>query len=367
MEQTFLEVGSSSPSQYGSFAIKNAQFIFNIFKPSNYSFKDTNQRFPTSLCHSKLGWGPFDDDFAFTPCFIDGIVLIFPSFFLLIFGSIQIHLLSKRSLPSPRLNWHIILKIFLVILQIAFLISLTLINYRVLASPLYDISFLSPLCSALCLFVGLALHWVERSLFVPSGALLFYWLFEIIATFIKTYHVALNVKTLSSPIFILNAFLFTNSVFLFLLEWIIPKIWASDPAYESIFHKSPLESADIFSRITFSWMAPLMKRGYEVFLTAEDLPQLPTESSTRYTSSVFAKHWQQQLLANKYPSLVTALVKSFGFEYFIGGCFKFIQDVLAFTQPQLLRLLIQFVNDYSLGKPGANITKGLVISRKYKK
>lgn len=315
------------------------------------------------LCHNKLGWGPFDSTFSLTPCFIEGVVLNLPNLFLWVFGSVQIYLLSKRSLASPPLNWHISSKIALVSLQIAFFLSLAFVKSRTLENPTIDIAFWSPLLSAATLLVAWTLHWVERSLFVPSGALLFYWLFEIAVTSIKTYHLLLSSKSHHSSLFVLNIFIWVNSIFIFFLEWLVPKIWASDPAFQSVFNKSPLDSADIFSRITFSWMTPLMKRGYDVFLTADDLPELPTESSTAYTSTVFAKNWQQQLSANRHPSLVIALVKSFGSEYFIGGCFKFLQDVLAFTQPQLLRLLIRFVNDYSKGKPDATVTKGLSISR----
>lgn len=51
------------------------------------------------------------------------------------------------------------------------------------------------------------------------------------------------------------------------------------------------------------------------------------------------------------PSLVIALLKSFGGPFILASMFKFIQDALAFAQPQLLKRLLMFVNTYSTDSP----------------
>lgn len=147
-----------------------------------------------------------------------------------------------------------------------------------------------------------------------------------------------------------------------IFEWIVPKFRGYETDLDGISRQSPLENADVFSKMTFSWMSPLMSRGYTTFLTAEDLPELTEENSTKYSSELFAKYWQQQLSSKKNPSLTWALLKSFGSQFFAGSFFKMIQDLLAFTQPQLLRLLIRFVNDYSKKKEDATLSRGFTIA-----
>lgn len=320
--------------------------------------------FLTSLCHDSQGWGPVNNTFTLTPCFIEGVLSNIPNLLLLTFGSYQLYSLSLIRPHNCPLDWHIITKLSLVSVQIAFFIALAFISAFSNKNSFFDIFFWSPIVSALSLSVAFSLHYVEhfRSL-IPTGTLLFYWLFQILLGLLKVYHLAESINNIASPAFILNVLICFNSAFIFLFEWAIPK---TSTSYQYLFNtnleKSPLESADIFSRITFSWMTPLMKRGYETYLTADDLPDLPNENSTSYTANSFAKHWQQQLSSKKHPSLTVALVKSFGPQFFVGGVFKIVQDILAFTQPQLLRLLITFVNDYSKKKQDATLTKGFSIA-----
>ena len=63
----------------------------------------------TSLCQTS--WGPFDDDFQLTSCFIDGVLYGSINLFLLIFGSYQVYSLSKNPLLSSSIDWHFWLKL----------------------------------------------------------------------------------------------------------------------------------------------------------------------------------------------------------------------------------------------------------------
>lgn len=191
--------------------------------------------------------------------------------------------------------------------------------------------------------------------------MLFYWLFSILINGFKLY--SLTYAPTDRAGLIVHAFLFVNSIFVFILEWLISKAKSSyESLAESDNERNPIEKADIFSLITFSWMSPMMKLGYNTFLTEDDLPQLPKSASTSIATTTFNKHWQHQLSAKKNPSLTIAMTKAFGGQFIVGGLFKSFQDILAFTQPQLLRLLIRFVNDYSDGKPSAKLSKGFAIA-----
>ncbi|GAA5894971.1 uncharacterized protein JCM6883_002275 [Sporobolomyces salmoneus] len=139
----------------------------------------------------------------------------------------------------------------------------------------------------------------------------------------------------------------------------------------------PRLRANIFSRLTFSWMTPLMMQGYRKFLTEEDLWSLPPDDTANALGSRLEQAWQARRdnLARKSqikpesseqeptysvlpadgktekeapkPSLTGALVSSYGGPFFMAALFKLLQDCLGFVQPQLLRRLLQFVSTYN--------------------
>lgn len=124
--------------------------------------------------------------------------------------------------------------------------------------------------------------------------------------------------------------------------------------------ESPLDRANIFSRLTFEWMSPMMKLGYETFLTEEDLPGLAKGDKTGDCRVAFEKYWVRQK-ATKKPSMVWALMRAFGSTYLVAMVFKIATDILAFSQPRLLRRLILFINSYNEGEPEP-FTGGVIIA-----
>ncbi|GAA6005323.1 hypothetical protein JCM10207_002938 [Rhodosporidiobolus poonsookiae] len=141
----------------------------------------------------------------------------------------------------------------------------------------------------------------------------------------------------------------------------------------------PVVRANIFQRLTFSWMTPMMKTGYAKFLTEEDLWALPPADTARSLGDRLEKAWQSRRAAvadktdthaapaqaptyavepadgrkqkegekPKRPSLTGALVSAYGGPFFTAAIFKLLQDVLSFTQPQLLKRLLLFVATYN--------------------
>ena len=113
------------------------------------------------------------------------------------------------------------------------------------------------------------------------------------------------------------------------------------------------------SRLTFSWMTPLMKYGHKVYLTESDLWGLRSIDRSANASAAFTHEWEKQL-QKKSPSLTWAILRAYGKTYAIAGIFKACQDVLAFVQPQLLRKLLSFVNNFEKGS--SSPVKGFAIA-----
>jgi ABC-type multidrug transport system fused ATPase/permease subunit len=112
----------------------------------------------------------------------------------------------------------------------------------------------------------------------------------------------------------------------------------------------PFEYATIFSVLTFSWMTPMMKHGYKNFLTQDDLWNLVKRNTTKATATRFEEAWGNEL-EKKRPSLWLAMFRAFGAPYFRGAVIKTASDVLNFAQPQLLRLLISYVDSHRTDNP----------------
>jgi ABC-type multidrug transport system fused ATPase/permease subunit len=120
--------------------------------------------------------------------------------------------------------------------------------------------------------------------------------------------------------------------------------------------ESPVLTANIYERLTFSWLTPMLSLGTRKFLGEEDMWSLPPTDSAESLSRRLAKTWQGQLdlvqqKKKSKPSLKMAIFKAYGGPYLIAGMLKAMYDALSFLQPQLLRLLLSYVSSYGTDHP----------------
>lgn len=317
------------------------------------------------LCKNKEGFGPISFYGDFTQCFINGVLLNFAALLMLIFGTRELVKLCR--VPHPgikyRRNWLIVSRISLVLLQVFFVAVASLKTTQ----PYQDATVVSQnVLTFLSLFVALCLHWVEyhRSS-VSNGVLLFYWLFEAVFNFLKGMnfmirHAYEGQWPVDHPLFVLTAFGTINSVLILLLEALPekPKMPYQEIMEYSKRKRSPYDSANIFSKISFSWMTELMKTGYKKYLTETDLYKLPHNFGSARISERFSRNWSAQVKHKSNPSLTWALLRTFGSKMIFGALLKVVHDILAFSQPQLLRILIKFASDYT---DEANLVKQPIV------
>ncbi|XP_006889523.1 PREDICTED: canalicular multispecific organic anion transporter 2 [Elephantulus edwardii] len=136
----------------------------------------------------------------------------------------------------------------------------------------------------------------------------------------------------------------------------------------------PEASAGFLSRLTFWWFTGMAILGYRRPLKGEDLWSLKEEDCSQVVTEQLLEAWKKQqkqaerhkaltafgkkgsgedevLLAghapSQKPSFLKAMVVTFGPRYLIGSCFKLIQDLLNFVNPQLLSILIKFISNPS--------------------
>ena len=201
-------------------------------------------------------------------------------------------------------------------------------------------------------------HWRSRN---PNGIVLFYWVFFVLANAVKLRSlVEREAYKDRLPYFVAFNVGLGLALVELILEYMVPK---KQSAYDALGAEDecPYEYADIFSVLTFSWMTPLMRFGYKNYLTQDHLWNLRNRDTTRATGDMLQRAWEIELEKKK-PSLWIALARAFGGPYVRGAMIKTVSDSLAFVQPQLLRLLITFVDSYRPGREPQPPIRGVAIA-----
>ncbi|KAH9905494.1 P-loop containing nucleoside triphosphate hydrolase protein [Xylariomycetidae sp. FL2044] len=127
---------------------------------------------------------------------------------------------------------------------------------------------------------------------------------------------------------------------------------------------APENRANIFSRITFSWISSVLRKGYRRPLEGQDIPPLHPDRSVHdhLAGVVRHKYHTHRERDAKFP-VWWALYDTFKREFWIGGACRGVADVLLVVIPYTLRYLIQFVMDaYQAGlenRGGPPIVKGI--------
>ncbi|KAJ6132369.1 hypothetical protein N7471_007584 [Penicillium samsonianum] len=297
------------------------------------------------FCTDSEGWGPLSSlRFDLTPCFLDVVVAV-----VAVWGTLSglgaLWLLLRKRIPQPvSKNWHFYTK--LAVLAALIVVTALQAAIQVESDPKSfwaDFRFWSSVLTIISLGVITSVqyfeHWRSRQ---PNGVVLFYWLFFIIAYAVKLRSLISRHAYIDHlPYFVCFNVSLGLAIFEFVLEYFVPK---KQSAYDALGDEDecPYNYADVFSVLTFGWMTPMMKYGYKNYLTQDDL-------------------WNLRSPRKKKPSLWTALFKAFGAPYVRGAIIKSGSDCLAFVQPQLLRLLIAFIDSYR-GPDPQPIIRGVAIA-----
>ncbi|RYO99624.1 hypothetical protein DL764_006765 [Monosporascus ibericus] len=330
-------------------------------------YLSSTDHFKQPLCGNEEGWGPLSPfRYDFTPCFIDVWVFAVAAFGI-VCGSLAIwYILRKQKfsgLPKDGVFWTKQSLLGLIIVDIVVQLAVQISNFPGVWYG--DFRFLTTFLTLLSLGVVFSIQWFEHERTRnANGVVLFYWLLLIIAYTVKLRSlVSQQIYHKNVPYFVSYTVGFGLSVVEFLFEWLWPK---KASTYEVLVddegEECPVETATVFSRLTFSWMTPLMRLGYKQFLTEEDLWGLSPSDKTANACERFEQAWGPQLKHTERPSLWLTLLRAYGGPYALAAAFKVVNDLSAFAQPQLLRYLINFVDSYQKDKEPQPPIKGAAIA-----
>lgn len=329
-----------------------SNYYYENYSP-DYLRATTRDHKTQPLCGNLEGWGPISPfRYDFTPCFLDVWISVVAAFGV-ISGAVAIWwFLKKRPPAMVSKNWHFYAKLAIILGIIVTTALQASLQIRALPGIwLGDFRFWTSIVSIVSLVIIGIVQYLEHSRSrQPNGVVLFYWLLILIAYGVKLRSLISQQAFRSRlPYFVTFCVTFGLAAVEFILEYLVPKK-RSD--YDALGDEDecPIEYADVFSVLTFGWMTPMMKFGYKNFLTQDDMWNLRKRDTTKITGSVLQETWAREL-EKKRPSLWIALFRGFGGPYFRGSIIKTVSDTLSFVQPQLLRLLISFVDSYRSGNP----------------
>ncbi|XP_073110612.1 ABC transporter C family member 10 isoform X2 [Elaeis guineensis] len=118
---------------------------------------------------------------------------------------------------------------------------------------------------------------------------------------------------------------------------------SDDNAIESDEKLTPFASAGFLSRMTFWWLNPLMKSGYENPLDENDIPQLGEVDQAGSCHSLFLEQLNRQKQGKQTasPSIFWAIVSCHQKEIFVSGFFALLKVLTLSSGPVLLNAFIK--------------------------
>ncbi|CAE7095301.1 unnamed protein product [Rhizoctonia solani] len=305
------------------------------------------------LCLDLEGLGPISHlrELDLTPCFEQlsesGLLVVF----CLVAGARCAQLIRREERPEIDAGARLLrLKMAIGILPLVGLSCAHLILdvFRHHAS-IISMPVLSALITLVTsLFVGLLTYYNHTRTRRSSTILLTLWPFYLLqqAVALRT---QVLLHQLDDPLFALRCALFAVGTLSWALECFCPDRAKQDPDAEPEAKELPYERANVYSRLTFGWMTPLMKLGYSRFISEKDMAALSPSDTAHSLSDQLQKQWSRQI-QSKNPSLWGALARAYGGPYAIAALIKTARDVLSFAEPQLLRFLLVFIAQYQAGK-----------------
>ncbi|KAJ2088098.1 hypothetical protein GGI09_006438, partial [Coemansia sp. S100] len=258
-------------------------------------------------------WSP-NRELDLTPCFEHGIIM--PVLNVLFIGLATYRLKKLQALYTlPSLYTK----------TAVYWVKLTLAS-AIVAAPILELLFTAstqPLSGIFNVFtvglflqsiayvVALRLHHYEHTrMRKSSDILLLYWLFTIVVSLVILRTDLATRYTLSatySAVLMVRYTMLALTFVLFSVE-LVPRKMSEyvlaedddddddDMTSTSRFGvRAPMEDANIFSLLTFSWMSPLLKLSQSKQITEDDLWEVPSHIAPVDVAETFDVHWQHEL------------------------------------------------------------------------
>ncbi|KAJ0964619.1 hypothetical protein J5N97_025757 [Dioscorea zingiberensis] len=129
-------------------------------------------------------------------------------------------------------------------------------------------------------------------------------------------------------------------------------------------NETMFSNANLFSKLTFSWMNPLMSLGYAKSLNLDDIPSIDSEDDALVAYNAFTHAWHHERENNKSRIrnlAFFALARCYMKEMLLIGLYSFLKTISTSVQPLLLYALVQYSNNASGDLWGISLVLWLIV------
>ncbi|XP_057563457.1 ATP-binding cassette sub-family C member 4-like [Hippopotamus amphibius kiboko] len=113
---------------------------------------------------------------------------------------------------------------------------------------------------------------------------------------------------------------------------------------------SPLQGANLCSRLFVWWLNPLFKIGHKRRLEEDDMYSVLPEDRSRHLGEELQGYWDQEVLRAekdaREPSLTRAIIKCYWKSYLVLGIFTFLEEGTKVVQPMFLGKIVSYVENH---------------------
>nr|XP_054382913.1 multidrug resistance-associated protein 1 isoform X3 [Pongo abelii] len=341
------------------------------------------------LCDWNVTWYTSNPDF--TKCFQSTVLMwvpcfylwaCFPFYFLCLSrhdrGYIQMTLLNKTKTALGFLLW--------IVCWADLFYSFWERSRGIFLAPVF---LVSPTLFSVTMLLATFLIQLERRKGVQSsGIMLTFWLVALLCALAILRSKIMTALKEDAQVDLFRDITFYVYFSLLLVQLVLSCFSDRSPLFSETIHDPnpcPESSASFLSRITYWWITGLIVRGYRQPLVGSDLWSLNKEDTSEQVMPVLVKNWKKECAKTRKqpvkvvyfskdpaqpkesskvdaneevealivkspqkewnPSLFKVLYKIFGPYFLMSFFFKAIHNLMMFSGPQILKLVIKFVND----------------------
>ncbi|XP_017881737.1 multidrug resistance-associated protein 1 isoform X2 [Ceratina calcarata] len=327
---------------------------------------------------NNLTWNTEDPDI--TECFQKTVLIWVPCAFLWLFSAIEVYYFLNSKNRNIPYTWLSVTK--LVLIGALILLSIVDLGYAVHNSSYETVSnvdYYTPFIKIVTFIVTVILVIYNKKYGIRSSGLLFLFWFLLVVCGVVQYRSLLRLyinkgEVTSMYYFVSYMIYYPIVVLLFFLNFFVdaePK-YSEYPKVERL---CPEQSCSFPARIFYTWFDSMAWKGFKNPLEPSHLWSMNPEDTAKEIVPKFDKYWNKSLQKNnkvfwnylsvqstkasfrkasgqvdfnsgqkkKLQSVLPPLCKAFGATFLFGSLLKAVQDIIIFASPQILKLLIAFI------------------------
>ncbi|XP_076766694.1 multidrug-Resistance like Protein 1 isoform X1 [Xylocopa sonorina] len=312
------------------------------------------------------------DDPDTTECFQKTVLVWVPCAFLWMFSGIEIYYFLNSKSKNIPYSWLFVSKLVLIgVLILLSIVDLGNAIHRSTSETVYNVDYCTPSIKIVTFIVAVTLVVYNRKYGMRTSGLLFLFWFLLALCGVIQYRSLLRLYIKEGKVtyeFVSYMIYYPIVVLLFLLNFLVD----AEPAYSEypkVEKPCPEQRSSFPAKIFFTWFDPMAWKGFRKPLEVTDLWSMNPEDTAKEIVPKFDKYWNKSSQKNnnaqnakasfrkasgqvdfnngqkkKMSSILLPLCKAFGTTFLFGALLKFVQDVVIFSSPQILKLLIAFID-----------------------